>query len=341
VGIVRFLNVKEGDCSVIQHTTGRVSVIDVCNARPLGTVTLDEAIARIRGNFNQKNYTVNPVSYLSDRGIHNVFRFILTHPDMDHTDGLKAFCEAYPPTNFWDTANNKEIDFGGSSYNEADWIYYKKVRDGLAGDNPKRLVLYSDAKGQYYNQGETTAERGDGLHILAPTRELIAAANSSDDFNDAGYVILYRSAGGRVLFAGDSHDSTWEHILQHHVDDIRDVDLLIAPHHGRKSGRSFKFLDVVNPGVTLFGCADSGYLAYGPWSYRKLRVITNNQAGCVVIDTDVKPMAIYATNSDLAEAWSRDQRTATFYSPNHQGYWVGTVPSRDNSSVLKGLVSSR
>jgi beta-lactamase superfamily II metal-dependent hydrolase len=170
---------------------------------------------------------------------------------------------------------------------------------------------------------------------------LIAAANSSGDFNDAGYVILYRSAGGRVLFAGDSHDSTWEHILQHHADDVRNVDVLIAPHHGRKSGRSFKFLDVVNPGVTLFGCADSGYLAYGPWSYRKLRVITNNQAGCVVIDTNVKPMAIYVTNPDLAEAWSRDERTVTFYSPNHQGYWVGTVPSRDNSSVLKGLVSSR
>ena len=28
-----FLNVKDGDCSVIEHGSGHVSVIDVCNAR--------------------------------------------------------------------------------------------------------------------------------------------------------------------------------------------------------------------------------------------------------------------------------------------------------------------
>ena len=29
---IHFLNVKEGDCSVIEHNSGRVTVIDVCNA---------------------------------------------------------------------------------------------------------------------------------------------------------------------------------------------------------------------------------------------------------------------------------------------------------------------
>ena len=28
-----FLNVKNGDCSIIEHGSGHVSVIDVCNAR--------------------------------------------------------------------------------------------------------------------------------------------------------------------------------------------------------------------------------------------------------------------------------------------------------------------
>ena len=32
---IHFLNVKQGDCSVISHNSGRVTVIDVCNAKSL------------------------------------------------------------------------------------------------------------------------------------------------------------------------------------------------------------------------------------------------------------------------------------------------------------------
>lgn len=31
--VVHYLNVKDGDCSIIQHALGNVSVIDICNAR--------------------------------------------------------------------------------------------------------------------------------------------------------------------------------------------------------------------------------------------------------------------------------------------------------------------
>ena len=93
---VHFLNVKNGDCSIIQHSSGRVTVIDVCNARPTnvyaeallkGAAALDPGKL---GNFNQKKYPVNPISYMRDRGITSVFRFVLTHPDMDHLDGIEA-----------------------------------------------------------------------------------------------------------------------------------------------------------------------------------------------------------------------------------------------------------
>src|SRR5271165_2227495 len=124
MGIVHLLNVKNGDCSIIQHATGRVTVIDVCNAYEQTPVlrALDEALAKaaIMGSFNQKDYPVNPIAYCERHGITDVFRFISTHPDMDHLDGVRAFCAAFPPTNFWDTDNRKEMDFvQGSPYKEA------------------------------------------------------------------------------------------------------------------------------------------------------------------------------------------------------------------------------
>ena len=114
---------------------------------------------------------------------------------------------------------------------------------------------------------------------VTPTLELVEEANESDDYNDASYVFLWKSIGGKVLICGDSHDKTWEHILEDHKDLVLDVELLIAPHHGRKSGRSYEFLDVLKPKMTFFGNAPSKDLAYGAWRNRGLPYITNNMRG--------------------------------------------------------------
>jgi len=62
MALIHFLNVKQGDCSIIEHNSGRVTVIDVCNARE---DTLDTQLAEafnkivaktaaVLGNYNQK-----------------------------------------------------------------------------------------------------------------------------------------------------------------------------------------------------------------------------------------------------------------------------------------------
>lgn len=325
MGVFHYLNVKQGDCSIIQHPTGHVTVVDVCNAASANQeeVALAKAIveAGVPGNFNQKDTPVNPVAYLKKFGISSVFRFIATHPDMDHLDGIQSFFDEFSPVNLWDTDNECEKDFsdGGGQYNEDDWDFYTSLRDGKPTTDPKRLTLFAGERGHYYNRDAEGQGGGDGLHILAPTPELLAQANECDDYNDASYVILYRSNGGRILLAGDSHDKTWEHILANHEDDVKDVELLIAPHHGRKSDRSYDFLDVVRPKLTFFGNANSEHLAYGAWNGRGLTFITNNQANCMVVNTSVNPMDVYVTNKVFAEKCNPD----TTYSNAFQGYYLG------------------
>ena len=254
---LHFLNVGEGDCSVIEHASGRVTVIDVCNVAPVDSVaeTLTETMASldrgVGGNFRQKDHPVNPISYLARHEIRSVFRYIQTHPDMDHMDGIQALFNLVSPRNFWDTDNEAEKDFARSGpFRESDWHFYKELRDGKPQSSPKRLTLEPLSQGKFYNE----PLGGDGLHVLVPTSALIAKANESNKYNEASYVILFTSSRGhRIVFGGDSHDETWKYILEQHEELATDVDLLVAPHHGRKSGRSYDFLDALNPTLTFFG----------------------------------------------------------------------------------------
>ena len=214
-------------------------------------------------------------------------------------------------------------DWQGSLYRELDWKFYKQLRDTNPRTSPKRLTLYSGKdRGPYRTEDWEGKPGGDGIRILAPTPELVAAANEAgEDYNRSSYVILYRAGRNRIVFGGDSHDQTWDHILEHHKTDVSNIDLLIAPHHGRKSGRSYKFLDTLTPTLTFFGNARSEYLAYDAWHKRELSIVTNNQANCMVVDTSTNPMSFYVTHENFA----RRVNSSTIYSDSFKAWYVGPI----------------
>lgn len=330
---IHFLNVKQGDCSIIEHNSGHVSVIDVCNAKPIDSNAsqLEMFIAKTfssaaLGNFQQKKYPVNPVAYMKDHSISRIFRYIQTHPDMDHMDGIKTLFEEFNPFNFWDTDNSKEMScstWAGSPYNQNDWVFYKILRDSNLQTHPKRLALLSGRTGLYWNRADDGSPGGDGIQILAPTQELVRASNNSDDYNDCSYVLLYRTNGKRIVFGGDSYDGTWEHILAEHETKVTDIDLLIAPHHGRASGRSYEFLDVLKPTLTFFGNARSEHLAYNAWSRRGLPIVTNNQANCMIVDAGQTPMKLFVTN----EKYASTENASTYYDERLQAWFAYHIGS--------------
>ena len=119
MGIVHFLNVNEGDCIWIEHPSEHNTIIDISNVQEVTNIFES---ASSSGNHNQKNYPVNPIEYLKDRNVSTIFRFILTHPDMDHMDGIKDLFETFEVLNFWDTENTKVMDDNTSwgKYDKAD-----------------------------------------------------------------------------------------------------------------------------------------------------------------------------------------------------------------------------
>lgn len=105
---------------------------------------------------------------------------------------------------------------------------------------------------------------------------------------------------------------------------MQNIDLLAAPHHGRHSDRDFAFLDVLKPRLTLFGNAPSEHLAYNAWSSRGLPIVTNNQAGSIVVDFESDHGAYYVTNEKYAQKTLGDP---TVYSSKHKAWLAGFVRS--------------
>lgn len=321
--IVHFLDVGQGDCSIIRHQSGRVTMIDVCNARS----ELLYKWACERGDDGKKFISnskyENPVDYLDRIGENRVFRFIATHPDMDHIDGLTdIFCNFYPE-NFWYVKLDKPAPSFNTGYRELDWDMYKFLCEG--GSDTERFVkplnLYSGYRGRYYNQSDYLGNPCDNLDVLSPTPKLVEIANQTKDYNDASYVILYRTMAGKILFCGDSHDETWSHLLQNHLSNIQDIKLMIAPHHGRDSDRDRTFLDYVKPNLTLFGRARSEHLAYDAWKNRDLEYVTSNQAGNVIIRINPTGMHIYLENGDF----TKKRNFNTFFDQKLMAWYYRTI----------------
>ena len=189
---IHFLNVDEGDCSIIQHDSGLITMIDVCcgNIEEKEAVTevfSADSVNQVQGNFNMKAYPTNPVLYLKRQHIKEIFRYIQTHPDMDHMDGLKNLYDSVTILNFWDTENTKaqEFDENGKSgrYLKKDWDCYSLLRKKK--DAPKALFYYDGSSNKYYAEDDNGVLKDDYLKILSPTKELIKAAEEAQDWNDS------------------------------------------------------------------------------------------------------------------------------------------------------------
>ncbi len=316
---IHYLNVKSGDCIIFERPiSGRITVIDICCGN-LTTEAIEEAkrLKKTRGDYGMRNHPTNPIDYLASKGISEIWRFILTHPDMDHMDGIKNFFGSKKILHFWDCGIRKEKpDFDENAlYLEEDWDFYEDlIADRVNGT--KIITPRAGDRGKYWNADNDNEEgNGDHIDIVAPDNELINTANDNGDINDASYVVVYRSSAGRVIFPGDSNDKTWKYILQNHKDLVSNAAVLFAPHHGRKSERDYSFLDVVKPRISFFGCAPSEHLAYSAWQNRKLIYFTSNQCGNIRVCPIDKKIEVFIENYQYAN----DHTQENTYQKD--GYW--------------------
>jgi hypothetical protein len=143
--VAHFLNVGQGDCTIIEFPSGRVGVVDIHNLKILDRDTRSELLQEYHESMEylaaaasglitraelderflrqEEARLTDPLAYYDthigkDR---DIFRFIVTHPDMDHMTGLYRLHEQDASKrilNFWHTGPD---DFNLAHTTEEEW----------------------------------------------------------------------------------------------------------------------------------------------------------------------------------------------------------------------------
>lgn len=287
---VHFLNVGHGDCTIIKHPSGRLTMIDINNSQNFDAETFAEELEEERrkqsnslgsllgGNFGSgafglggslagggiglgvlteyaavtdraKRELTDPIEFLKNTyPQERPWRFILTHPDLDHMRGLKALYENIGFDNFWDTNHTKTRPDFRSDADKEDWNFYRSVRSANGHIKP-RMYMRGDA---YYAFGkeQNGMPGGDNIEILSPTPELVGECNTAEKSNDLSIVLRIHHAGHSVLLPGDAETPAWNEMVRFYGGRLKS-SFFKASHHGRDTGYHLEALKLINPLMTF------------------------------------------------------------------------------------------
>lgn len=248
-----FLNVGHGDTTVIELPDGELTVVDLNRGNEFDEDTAKELSEVYDIDFNElkrrgkgyyshisKFYDIaldDPLSYLKENFEgKGVFRYVQTHPDIDHLTGFKALTEDFAITNFWDTdhKNITKTDFL-NDLDKEDWEHYLNFR------KDKKKVFYRST-------GEITAKNQAypyKIYVFHPTKEALEAGDSKENPqpNFFSYLILIDYCGFKTVLGGDMTEDYWRDLWNWLAKNgpakelFKNIHVLKASHHGRKSGR--------------------------------------------------------------------------------------------------------
>lgn len=299
MSVVKSFSVGNGDMFYIKHASSNFTIID-CK---LDDMSREEIVSELLQEQKEKQIT----------------RFISTHPDEDHIHGLKLLDKHNLVSNFY-CVKNEAIEENETE----DFSHYCKLRDG-----DKHYYVVKGCKRKWLNQCDKNDGIGcAGIDFLWPIetdenfKKAQILARNGVAYNNLSPIFTYSLEDGiKIMWMGDM-----EHDFLEKIKDKVEwplIDVLIAPHHGRDSGKvSEDILRKLNPQVIIIGEAPSEFLNY----YSGYNTITQNRAGDIVFDCDTNITHVFVEN--------KNYRTQTnflinkFISDKKYGYYLGSFMTK-------------
>lgn len=258
---VNFINVGEGDCILIE-APNKINILIDGGGTP-------------QGDFDVGSKIVVP--YLRRKGINEIHLLILTHPHLDHLEGLLPVLKEFKVGMVLDSGLLCDI----SAYKEFISLIQKKsipYHKAKAGDN---FVFSNNLE----------------IFLLNPLYD--SDFYDESDFNNASIVVKLFYKNADFLFTGDIEVTAekkllvWQNILQ--------SDILKVGHHGSITSTNLEFLDKVDPRIAIITVGKNHF------GHPSQKIIERLEDGNIQIyRTDEDGTIIIRTNGQ--EYWIRTLR---------------------------------
>ena len=208
---VTFLDVGQGDATVIEFPGSHVMVID-------GGGFLNQT-------FDSGEAILAP--FLWQKKIGRVDTLVLTHPHLDHYGGLEFLARHFGVTSFWSNGRQSK----GSRR-------FTALGETLTERDIERHVL---CRGAAVPEPEIGDVR---IQVLHPP-----CGRTGLDTNDSSLVLRLSHGEVDVLLTGDVETTAEAMLLS--TRGTLDSEILKVPHHGSRTSSSFRFLEAVSPDVAV------------------------------------------------------------------------------------------
>ncbi|WP_127545175.1 ComEC/Rec2 family competence protein [Paenibacillus amylolyticus] len=193
-GIVQFLDIGQGDSTLITTPEGKHILVDGGGTVSFGNN--EQSWKTRRDPYEVGAKVVVPL--LKKRGIHQLDTVIVTHADQDHAGGLQAVLEQIPV---------KRFIFNGTTSGKEN---FDKLLDTAM---ERKIPLYAIQQGMSYKADKETS-----LHFIAPDLAHMDVNESgnlpvSEHQNHDSVVFLLEMAGASMLFTGDMDAAAEQDLL--------------------------------------------------------------------------------------------------------------------------------
>jgi competence protein ComEC len=248
---VNFINVGEGDCILIEAPKKYNILIDG-GGTPLSTFDVGGKVV---------------IPYLRRIGINKINLLILTHPHLDHLEGLLAVLREFKV----DMVLDSGLICAVSEYREFISIIKEKnipYHQAKVGDN----FVFSK-----------------NLEMLLLNPIYISNLYNESDFNNASIVVKLFYKNTDFLFTGDIENTTEKNLLM--WQNILKSDVLKIAHHGSSNSSSLEFLEKVNPLIAVIPVGKNNFGHPSEKIIERLKdknipVYRTDQNGTVIIRTN-------------------------------------------------------
>lgn len=184
---------------------------------------------------------VEPLKNLAQK---SVGYMVITHPHHDHFSDIKNIDCAKP-----------DVLWRVKSYTR------EELLDGVRDSEIDDFVNYWDFEEQY--NGEVNHERSpaSGIPFNGLTAKVFSTTKcDKSNKNNFSAIVVIQLGNAKVVVCGDNEKESFDELMtkKDFKESVANAFVLVAPHHGRDSGFHEKFVELVNPYITIISDTKRG-----------------------------------------------------------------------------------